>query len=74
MAPPPNVVVIMNDGGKEIGGSNHYCIICRVPTPRNPPEFAQFNPTGMYVTFLLQTGQATEPASRVTRGPSGIGE
>jgi len=37
MAPPPNFVVIMNDAGKEIGGSNHYCIICCVPTPRNPP-------------------------------------
>ncbi|KNZ51892.1 hypothetical protein VP01_3775g6 [Puccinia sorghi] len=34
MAPAPNVLVIMNDGGKEIGGGNHYCTICRVPPPR----------------------------------------
>jgi len=37
MAHPRNVVVTMNDGGKEIGGGNHYCIICRVLPPRNPP-------------------------------------
>jgi len=37
MAPPPNVLAIMNDGGKEIGGGNHYCTICRVPHPRTPP-------------------------------------
>ena len=38
MAPPRIVVVTVNDGGKEIGGGNHYCIICRVQLPpRNPP-------------------------------------
>ncbi|MFF0946091.1 hypothetical protein ACFYE2_17975, partial [Kocuria sp. CPCC 205300] len=34
--PPPQVVVCTNHG-KEIGGGNHYCIICRTPAPATPP-------------------------------------
>ena len=38
MAPLPKVVVVAkNEGGKEIGGSNHYCTICRAPvSPTHP--------------------------------------
>ncbi|PLW04653.1 hypothetical protein PCASD_26858, partial [Puccinia coronata f. sp. avenae] len=39
MPPPPSITVIQNDNGngKEIGGSNHYCVICRALPPRSPP-------------------------------------
>ncbi|PLW04654.1 hypothetical protein PCASD_26084 [Puccinia coronata f. sp. avenae] len=39
MPPPPSITVIQNDNGngKEIGGSNHYCIICQALPPRSPP-------------------------------------
>ncbi|KAA1106903.1 hypothetical protein PGT21_001058 [Puccinia graminis f. sp. tritici] len=38
MAPPPQVVVVVkNEGGKEIGGGNHYCTICRTPALPTPP-------------------------------------
>ncbi|KAI7950233.1 hypothetical protein MJO29_008907, partial [Puccinia striiformis f. sp. tritici] len=33
MDPAPQVVVIQIKQGKEIGGGNHYCIICRVDPP-----------------------------------------
>jgi len=58
MAPPPNVLVIMNDGGKEIGGGNHYCTICRVPPPRTPPRMSHpfplspYRPIGSYILSL----------------------
>ncbi|KAI7933078.1 hypothetical protein MJO28_017833 [Puccinia striiformis f. sp. tritici] len=31
MDPAPQVIVIQIKQGKEIGGGNHYCIICRAP-------------------------------------------
>lgn len=55
MAPAPNVLVIMNDGGKEIGGGNHYCTICRVPPPRTlasmsiPFLLSQYRPINSYI-------------------------
>ncbi|KAI7950238.1 hypothetical protein MJO29_008912, partial [Puccinia striiformis f. sp. tritici] len=33
MDPAPQVIVIQIKQGKEIGGGNHYCIICRAPQP-----------------------------------------
>ncbi|KAI7933075.1 hypothetical protein MJO28_017830 [Puccinia striiformis f. sp. tritici] len=41
MDPAPQIVVIQIKQGKEIGGGNHYCIICRAPqsslrSPRGP--------------------------------------
>ncbi|KAI7947502.1 hypothetical protein MJO28_009410 [Puccinia striiformis f. sp. tritici] len=32
MDPAPEVVVVQIKQGKEIGGGNHYCIICRTPS------------------------------------------
>ncbi|PLW06031.1 hypothetical protein PCASD_26159 [Puccinia coronata f. sp. avenae] len=34
-ASPPSITVIQNDSGngKEIGGSNHYCVICQALLP-----------------------------------------
>ncbi|PLW25229.1 hypothetical protein PCASD_25926 [Puccinia coronata f. sp. avenae] len=42
MPPPPNITDVQNDNGngKEIGGSNHYCIICQALPPRSPPGAA----------------------------------
>ncbi|KAA1069146.1 Peroxisomal membrane signal receptor PTS1 [Puccinia graminis f. sp. tritici] len=38
MTPPPKIVlVVKNEGGKEIGGGNHYCTICRAPAPPTAP-------------------------------------
>jgi hypothetical protein len=38
MTPPPKVaIVVKTDGGKEIGGGNHYCIICRGSAPTTSP-------------------------------------
>jgi hypothetical protein len=51
MTPPPKVVfVIKNEGGKEIGGGNHYCTICRAPVL--PPLTGKQSLFSLVIRFL----------------------
>ena len=58
MDPAPQIVVIQIKQGKEIGGGNHYCIICRAPqscksTTPSPLIFHSIHSIITRLTFLF---------------------
>ncbi|KAA1098801.1 hypothetical protein PGT21_000728 [Puccinia graminis f. sp. tritici] len=62
MTPPPKIVlVVKNEGGKEIGGGNHYCTICRAPAPPTAPASETMSDT------VPPSGGQEQPTADSTR-------
>ncbi|KAA1075697.1 hypothetical protein PGTUg99_035282 [Puccinia graminis f. sp. tritici] len=56
------MVVVKNEGGKEIGGGNHYCTICRAPVLPTPPVF-QLRLAKLMITRTNATSDNIHPLS-----------